>query len=67
MHSSKRIHDVSERSRFEHNPLQPAFRGSFAGSAPRRAETLGRLDGATLTERVTRFLERYEKPLYAFR
>jgi hypothetical protein len=67
MHTSEGIHKKAELSRFRNGSLQSAFRGSFTRVAPGKDETLGRLQGSTLTERVMRYLERYEKAVHGFR
>ena len=66
MHTSQRMGDESEGV-FKGSSLQSAFRSGAITLGHGRPEDLSPLRGATLAERVIRFLERYETPMYGLR
>jgi hypothetical protein len=64
MHTSETIHpDTSGGHRS--STSQPTRWSNTLRSASTRNEPLGRLHGTTLTERVIRFLEQYNGPVYS--
>ncbi len=64
MHRWETIVCEAEVTGFEGWPAQPTGRGKVVSTPYPKGETLGRLYGATLTERVMVYLERYDQAAY---
>ena len=63
MHKCEFIANKTEVS--DNSPAQPTCQDSFPHGTGNTIEDLDGRRGATLVERVMRFLDRYDRPLYS--